>query len=85
MRPGDVVTGTQASVTITGMEWRIQLRQNGNSSILLTVLGRMPNGRKVNKQWTIEGGPAAPTDAQINAARLQVEQTAEADIVGMLS
>ena len=85
MRPGDVVSGTQASVTITGMEWRIQLRQGGNSSVVLTVQGARPNGVKVSRAWTLGGGPAAPTDAQINAARLQVEQTAEADIVGFLS
>lgn len=85
MRPGDVISGTQASVTITGMEWRIQLRQGGNSSVLLPVLGVRPNGRKEARTWTLGGGPAAPSDAQINAARLQVEQTAEAAIVAALS
>jgi hypothetical protein len=85
MRPGDVVSGTVAPVTITGMQWKVQLRGVDGSSVVLTVLARRPNGRKIARDWTIDSAIASPSDAQIINAMLQVEATAEADIVSALS
>ena len=85
MRPGDVVSGTNGSVTITGMQWRVQLRGAEGSSVVLTVLAQRPNGRKLARDWTRASGIALPTDAQIITAMQQVEATAEADIVSALS
>lgn len=84
MRPGDTVTGTQGTALVTGMQFRTSLRQ-GPSTMELTVMVRRNNGREHKREWQIGNGPVNPTLAEIGNAMTALSNTAEAEIIGLLS
>lgn len=84
MRPGDTITGTNGSVLVTGMQFRINLRQD-RSELVLTVLAKTPNGKKHMREWTRNSAQVNPTLAQIGNAMTTIEATALADIQALLS
>lgn len=84
MRPGDTITGTNGSVLVTGMQFRINLRQD-RSELELTVLAKTPNGKKHMRDWTRSSAQINPTLAQIGNAMTAIEATAQADIEALLS
>lgn len=84
MRPGDTITGTNGSVLVTGMQFRINLRQD-RSELELTVIAKSPNGRKHSREWTRASAQVRPTMNQIGNAMTAIEATAQAEIEAMLS
>lgn len=84
MRPGDTITGTNGTALVTGMQFRINLRQD-RSELELTVLARTPNGKKHMRDWTRSSAQVSPTLAQIGNAMTAIEATALADIQALLS
>lgn len=84
MRPGDTITGTNGSVLVTGMQFRINLRSD-RSELELTVLARTPNGKKHAREWTRSSAQISPTLTQIGNAMTAIEAAALADIQALLS
>ena len=82
MRPGDTITGASGSVLVTGMQFRINLRQD-RSELELTVIARSPNGRKHSREWARASAQVSPTLNQIGNAMTAIE--AQADIQAMLA
>ena len=84
MRPGDTVTGTTTSALITGMQFSINLRTTVSEMVLI-VRGKTLEGKKQSGQWSMNTPVVNPTLTQIGNAMTALSNTAEAEIIGLLS
>lgn len=83
MRPGDIITGTNGTATVTAMQFQTSFRQT-NSEMVLVVIGRTSNGKKHNMTFQ-RFGPVNPTAQQVANAQILLEEEATTAIEARLS